>query len=175
MFTRCLTITLVCGAVAPAAAVAEPGVTVDLSSPAGQEYAVPLEAARDLGAGRAQVRTPGAAPGAPTSTPAPADDAASVPGLFGEGVEPPARAGRDAPGDGRAVGRRAPATGERDRAEAPGPSSTQDSTSPGAPQAPSAAAASMATSALGVLAAGLLLALGLQVTSRRLRGGGVAA
>jgi hypothetical protein len=53
-------------------------VTIDPGSPAGKEYAIPLDQARGLGA----AKTGGGANGAPKSTTAPQD------GLFGVGITP---------------------------------------------------------------------------------------
>src|SRR3954469_3314415 len=63
------------GATPTAAAAAEPGVHVDPGSPAGKEYALPLDQAkRDAGAGTGQAGRPGGSSGRSA--------------LFGEGIKP---------------------------------------------------------------------------------------
>jgi hypothetical protein len=89
---------LLAGAGLPATAGAEPGLTVDPQSPAGVEYAVPLDQGRGHG-GSGQ-------PGGGSSTPSPANgggtsDSGSqggASGLFGSGIKPHGK--KDAGSDG---------------------------------------------------------------------------
>ena len=89
---RCaLLIVLVLWAGLAASAAAQSGVTYDEDSPAGKEYAIPLEAARGVGGGGS---------GAPGSTP-PTDNATSGPALFGVGI---AKASKDKAQGGKSGG-----------------------------------------------------------------------
>jgi hypothetical protein len=84
----CFTASCVCALAAPGSAAAQTGVHVDPGSPAGQEYAVPLDAARggfDGGKPKAQTHqgSTNAAPATPSSPSSPAP-----PATFGAGVTP---------------------------------------------------------------------------------------
>ena len=83
---RTLTAFLIALLALPAAAAAQPsGVIVDPESPAGTEYAIPLEEARRHGSGGGDPRAGGEARGQP---------------LFGEGIEPAPGAGSSGAGSG---------------------------------------------------------------------------
>lgn len=77
---------------------ASSGVHVDPNSPAGKEYAIPLNAVRSQDGGSAPVRpTPAAAPTRPgTSVPAAPTSAATDSRLFGAGISPAPAAHRPA-------------------------------------------------------------------------------
>lgn len=164
---------------APTSALGEPGVTVDPRSPAGQEYAVPVDAARQLGGSRPATGTPTGQAVAPSG----AIRGAATPQLFGEGVEPPPGAGQSAqrrPGDEsasptvpQAASERAPGTVSpradgrtpREVSQAADASASPGPTGPAV--TPNAGARSMGTSALVVLLGGALLALALRLVARR--------
>src|SRR3954470_11156173 len=79
---------------ASASAQAEPGFTADPQSPAGVEYAIPLDTARGQGggghhSGGGGAQRPGAT--APGGTSAPAGSGGDSPALFGNGITPPAK------------------------------------------------------------------------------------
>ncbi len=163
---------------APTSALGEPGVTVDPRSPAGQEYAVPVDAARQIGSGQGGAPAT-ATPTGETVAPSGASARGSTPQLFGEGVEPPRQAGQ--PAQRRAGGRPAPrsvletaaertvsrAGGQRKpRAASQNADNSPSAASSESAVAPNVAARSMGTSALSVLLGGALLALVLQVVVR---------
>lgn len=178
---RYITLALALSLAAPTSALGEPGVTVDPRSPAGQEYAVPFEAARQLGAGQGSTPATGPTTGAAVApsgvAPSGAVPEASTPPLFGEGVEPPRQESRRA--QGQPGGERAPrdasqaASASTPNAVAPAASGSASANPPGPAAAPNVAARSMGTSALGVLLGGSLLALVLRaVLARREPKGG---
>lgn len=172
MLTHPIAIGLALGLVAPSAVAAEPGVTVDPHSPAGQEYAVPIDAARLLVSPRRQ----GYAAAQPTAGrargPVGAGPAGRPP-LFGAGVRPAGAAGAGtemtARDERRSPGR-PPSAGPVD---APGRPSVRPTYERAADA--DAAAGFMAKSALVVLVGGAGLAAGGRTAARRLRGRGGAA
>jgi hypothetical protein len=83
----------------PAAAGAQSGLTVDPHTPAGVEYAVPLDSARGHGGGGSG--HPGGRSGGSNSSSA--ADGSGSPALFGSGITPPAQSGS---GRGRHTGAR---------------------------------------------------------------------
>src|SRR3954451_1806549 len=89
---------------ASASAHAEPGFTADPDSPAGVEYAIPLDTARGHGGGHHGSPGRGGAPGTGTATPggtsAGTGAGGGSPALFGSGITPPKAAKHAKPGDG---------------------------------------------------------------------------
>lgn len=79
---------------ASGSAQAEPGFTVDPQSPAGVEYAVPLDTARGQGGGHYGAHTGGGSgTGSGTTTGRGSASAGGSPALFGSGITPPAKSG----------------------------------------------------------------------------------
>lgn len=76
----------------PAAAVAEPGLTVDPQSPAGVEYAVPLDTGRGHGGG-GSIHPGGGSGGSGGGSTSGGSAGGSPSGLFGSGITPPKSSG----------------------------------------------------------------------------------
>jgi hypothetical protein len=157
--TRLALIALLLLVVAPSAAAQEDGVFVDPDSPAGKEYAVPIDQARGEAAGTAN-RPPGEEP------------------LFGEGIEPAAGgsgnkdAGEGAGDKGQQGSKREASKREGDASGGDAPQSSSDlgqsSTAIEAAAADGSDGLLSAGIAAAVLAVGLLAGFGLR---RLLRSG----
>jgi hypothetical protein len=140
------------GAAAPVASAAEPGVTIDPGSPAGKEYALPVDRARHEAGGLPSGGGSGPSGGSGSG------GASSGGGeLFGAGVTP---RGRRAGGNGSGTG----------GSSAPG-ISQRDASAAGIPAA-SSSGDSMTGSVLGIVAGVLLLGIVGGLGVRRLRTSG---
>jgi hypothetical protein len=154
----CFTASCVCALAAPGSAAAQTGVHVDPGSPAGQEYAVPLDAARggvDSDKPKAQTNqgTTNAAPATPSS-PSPAP-----PATFGAGVTP-------------AQPKPKPKPKPKARSHVPKPDVTRPVKVTAAPRLPDVDADSTVSPTAvtgGVVAAVLLLAFAVAAATRRTR------
>lgn len=84
----------------PAAAAQDDGVIYDKDSPAGKEYALPLDSARDVGGGSGSGGGGGGTPGQAGGPATPPPAATANEGLFGTGVDAAPSASRDGEGSG---------------------------------------------------------------------------
>jgi hypothetical protein len=168
VLTTLLPIAIAC--LAPASAQAQgPGVTVDDDSPAGKEYALPLEQSRQIGGGAPTARSDGGR--------AAVAAAAKVDALFGAGLQhsgsTAASSGKGAGASGeRARSKSSPARPDGNSPSSPGSGTTGSTPGSGASQVEHALATSAGRQrAVGLLiAAAALLLAGLATLILRIRG-----
>jgi hypothetical protein len=143
------------GVGAPLASAAEPGVTIDPGSPAGKEYALPVDRARHDATGVPSGGGPGSGGGSGKGSGGPSGGE-----LFGAGIR---RASHSAGGGGRTTG------GRPHNAEAPAPGPAPGGGSSAAIPAASSSGDSSTGAVVGIVAGVLLLGGLAGLGARRLR------